>query len=262
MIPTYTEDRIRSQQNRTDSPDRYPDSDLERYPDWGSQESRGYYQESRPHHQAARRVDPYASRTGTAPMAGYGRDHATGPEPKDLVLGLLGGVAGVIAMDIFSQQIMPLLTQDQDQGNSGQSQDGGQEQEHALDSIAVISEHHRKSESATAALGRILYHWATDEDPDKQTKTTLSYLVHWGYGIAQGGVYAAACGPAEGADLAGGLAFGTGLWLLGDEMIVPMLGLQSGPTASGPGTHLNRLAMHLVYGVTTAATVQWLRRLT
>ncbi|MEZ4680250.1 MAG: hypothetical protein R2932_39130 [Caldilineaceae bacterium] len=187
MIPTYTEDRIRSQQNRTDSPDRYPDSDLERYPDWGSQESRGYYQESRPHHQAARRVDPYASRTGTAPMAGYGRDHATGPEPKDLVLGLLGGVAGVIAMDIFSQQIMPLLTQDQDQGNSGQSQDGGQEQEHALDSIAVISEHHRKSESATAALGRILYHWATDEDPDKQTKTTLSYLVHWGYGIAQGG---------------------------------------------------------------------------
>ncbi|MEZ4864870.1 MAG: hypothetical protein R3C14_26390 [Caldilineaceae bacterium] len=181
----------------------------------------------------------------------------------DVVIGLLGGVAGVIAMDIFSQQVMPMLTQSDEKEKGGGKQSGQQssKQEQPLDSIAVIGQHHRSNESSTAALGRILYHWATDEDPDKQTKSTLSYLVHWGYGIGQGGVYASMRGPVDGFDLPGGLAFGTALWLLGDEMAVPMLGLQEGPTASGVTTHVNRLAMHLVYGVTTAATTQWLRRL-
>ncbi|MEZ4711785.1 MAG: hypothetical protein R3A44_31625 [Caldilineaceae bacterium] len=197
-------------------------------------------------------------------FAPYRSERSSAPQPdtgKDLLMGLVGGIAGVIAMDLFSQQIMPLLTQNGDQSSdhqNGQSQDNQQEQ--PLDSIALIGEHHRKNESATAALGRIFYHWATDEDPDKKTKTALSYLVHWGYGIAQGSAYAAMRGPAAGADLLGGAAFGTGLWLLGDEMVVPMLGLQDGPTAAGVETHMNRLAMHLVYGITTAATVQWLRR--
>lgn len=181
---------------------------------------------------------------------------------QDLVVGLLGGVAGVIAMDLFSQQIVPMLTQDDGEQGRGQSHDQqGRQHEQPLDSISVIGQHHRQNESSTAALGRILYHWATDEDPDKKTKSSLSYLVHWGYGIAQGGVYASMRGPVEGADLPGGMAFGTALWLLGDELAVPMLGLQDGPTADGVGTHVNRLAMHLVYGVTTAATVQMLRRL-
>lgn len=185
---------------------------------------------------------------------------------KDLLIGLLGGAAGVIAMDLFSQKIMPMLTQSDEQNdeqNASKQKGNGQEQqtEHALDSISVIGEHHRPNESSTAALGRILYHWTTDENPDKSTKSTLSYLVHWGYGIAQGGVYATMRGPVSGSDLLGGMAFGSGLWLFGDELAVPMLGLQDGPTAEPISTHANRLAMHLVYGVTTAATVQWLRRM-
>ncbi|MCB0083465.1 MAG: hypothetical protein KDE47_21135 [Caldilineaceae bacterium] len=208
--------------------------------------------------------DPAAYQGRSRQYAEYNRYRSSqaADAGKNFVLGLLGGVAGVIAMDLFSQQIMPLLTQDGDEEQSnGQGQQGnGRNQEQPLDSIAVIGEHHRANESATAALGRHLYHWATDEDHDKQTKTTLSYLVHWGYGIAQGGVYASMREPTDNADLLGGAAFGAGLWLLGDELMVPMLGLQDGPTASGAGTHVNRLAMHLVYGITTAATVQWLRR--
>lgn len=194
----------------------------------------------------------------------YRRPIASEPSTsKDILVGLLGGVAGVIAMDLFSQQILPLLTQDKE-GEESRDQGNGQpgnEQEQPLDSISLVGEQHRPNESATAALGRILYHWATDEDPNKKTKTTLSYGVHWAYGIGQGAVYASARGPVEGLDVAGGLAFGTALWLLGDEIVVPLLGLQGGPTASGVTNHLNRLAMHLVYGAATAATTQYLRRL-
>lgn len=229
----------------------YPDNDI----DAGYQDTR--YQDRAYQRINQTQYNPYYD-------ARYRNDTSGGEGPlKDVVLGLLGGVAGVIAMDIFSQQIMPLLSQHnngQKSSRHSDSQQGG-EREQPLDSISVIGQHHRKNESATAALGRILYHWATDEDPDKKTKSSLSYLVHWGYGIAQGGVYATMRGPVDGADLSGGLAFGTALWLLGDEMTVPMLGLQEGPTAVDASTHLNRLAVHLVYGVTTAATTQLLRRL-
>ncbi len=112
----------------------------------------------------------------------------------------------------------------------------------------------------------IVYQWLTNEEPEKTTKSYLSYGVHWGYGIVQGGVYGALQANADdstlSADLTRGWAFGTALWLFGDEGIVPILGLQQGPTAAPLGTHAQRLAMHLVYGATTAAATYALKRVT
>lgn len=59
-----------------------------------------------------------------------------------------------------------------------------------------------------------------------------------------------------GGDLLGGELFSMGLWFLGDELAVPHLGLQDGPSAAPPLTHLNRLALHLTDGMATAATTQ------
>jgi hypothetical protein len=190
---------------------------------------------------------------------------------NDVLVGLLGGAIGVMAMDLFSQEIVPRLTSDGDDQQTGQQQgqQTGQQQENQsqpLDDISLIGKHHRPQESSTVALGRIVYQWLADEEPGKETKSYLSYGVHWGYGIAQGGVYGAlqanADAPDLSADLTRGLAFGTTLWLFGDEGIVPILGLQKGPTAATIGTHAQRLAMHLVYGATTAAATHALKRVT
>ncbi len=40
---------------------------------------------------------------------------------NDLLLGLLGGAIGVMAMDLFSQEIVPLFTQNEEE-QSGQQQ--------------------------------------------------------------------------------------------------------------------------------------------
>lgn len=122
--------------------------------------------------------------------------------------------------------------------------------------------HYRPDESATAALGRIAYNAVEQREPSKETKSELSNLVHWSYGILQGGLYGVSRGEVEYGDVVGGMVLGAGLWLLGDELAVPLLGLQDGPTASPPSTHLNRLALHLTYGVATAATTQLLKRIT
>lgn len=180
--------------------------------------------------------------------------------------GLLGGAVGVLAMDLFRQNVSPMLmSQDNGQGANGNTR-GGQgsqgRQGGPLDSISLVGQQHRPEESSTAALGRIMYNAVEHHDPDKETKSELSNLVHWSYGILQGGVYGVSRGEAVYGDALGGMVFGAGLWLLGDELAVPMLGLQEGPTASPPSTHLNRLALHLVYGVATAATTQLLKRIT
>jgi uncharacterized membrane protein YagU involved in acid resistance len=56
-----------------------------------------------------------------------------------------------------------------------------------------------------------------------------------------------------------GALFGAALWLFGDEIAMPLLGLADKPTQYHPTRHLQSLAAHLGFGVATAATAQALR---
>ena len=176
---------------------------------------------------------------------------------KGFVLGVLGATAGVAAMDAYWARVAPRLTEAVGQGSESDAQASG-----PLDDIALLGRQYRDGESSTAALGRIFYTRITGQEPQSaEAKTILSYLVHYVYGMLQGGVYGAARSDAGGLDLLGGAAFAVGLWLFGDELAVPLLGLQSGPTAATPVQHANRLGAHLTYGLTTAAVTRLLQRL-
>lgn len=182
---------------------------------------------------------------------------------QDFTVGLVGGAVGVLAMDLFRVYISPQIMLDENgQGANGNARGGQGDTDGQDDSISLIGQHHRPDESSTAALGRMMYNAVEHHDPDQETKSELSNVVHWSYGVLQGGVYGVMQPVLGDNALLGGALFGTGLWLLGDELAVPLLGLQDGPTAASPATHLNRLALHLAYGVTTAATMQLLKRIT
>lgn len=197
------------------------------------------------------------TQAGARPSGQQPREHW-----QEFTMGLVGGAVGVLAMDLFRQHISPLLMpEDNGQGANGNTRQGQGGRERQQASLSLVGQHHRPDESATAALGRIMYHAVADQEPDKATKSELSNLVHWSYGILQGGLYGAIRPAVDGNDLLGGALFGTGLWILGDELTVPLLGLQDGPSAAPPSTHLNRLALHLAYGMATAATTQLLKRI-
>jgi hypothetical protein len=132
---------------------------------------------------------------------------------------------------------------------------------HALDHISLIGKHHQQDESSTGAVGRILYHALTGQDPNSETKNVLSYLVDYVYGSLQGGIYGALTGPSVPRDLLAGPVFGTTIWLLGDEGAVSLLGLADGPTKYPLSQHLHRWAAHVAYGTATAAATTALRRL-
>lgn len=178
---------------------------------------------------------------------------------KGFLIGMIGGAVGVLAMDAYMQKVAPLLKK-VDLGGTEVYPDAAD-----LDDISLVGRQHQEDESSTAALGRMIYTAVTGKEPkSKETKETLSNLVHWGYGLLQGGLYGAARasnGNGRGLDLLGGAVHATGLWLLGDETAMPLLGLQEGPTAVKPVGHVNRFGAHLVYGLTTAATTQLLEKI-
>jgi hypothetical protein len=173
---------------------------------------------------------------------------------------MIGGAAGLLAMQAYWQRVAPQVKENVDLGGREAYPETAN-----LDDISLIGQQHREEESSTAALGRMIYQAITGKEPQsEETKEALSYLVHWGYGLLQGGLYGAARagnGHSRGLDLLGGAVHATGLWLLGDEAAVPLLGLQEGPTAVRPVGHLNRYGAHLAYGLTTAATTQLLEKM-
>ena len=60
--------------------------------------------------------------------------------------------------------------------------------------------------------------------------------------------------------LLAGLAFGTIVWAITDEAVVPALGFAKGPRAYPASTHAKALAAHLVYGAATDASFRAIER--
>jgi hypothetical protein len=167
---------------------------------------------------------------------------------EGLVLGVAGGVAGVLAMNGFWKLA------------GKPSGDPIVEGDSALDDISLVGRQREEDESAPQAAGRVVYEQVTGEAPGEETSMLLANLVHWGQGLTMAAGYGALRADRPRLDIVGGLLFGAGLWLVADELLVPLLGLAEGPTKHSADAHVKSLGAHLVYGLATAAATQALRR--
>jgi uncharacterized membrane protein YagU involved in acid resistance len=123
-------------------------------------------------------------------------------------------------------------------------------------SISPFGPQHGPDEGATEALGRIAYERVVGHPPSPEAKWTLSWAVHIAYGLAVAMAYGAIRGGRTYRPVRDGALFGAALWLLGDELAAPLLGLSDKPTAYPPTRHLQSLAQHLGFGVATATTTR------
>lgn len=98
-------------------------------------------------------------------------------------------------------------------------------------------------------------------EPDQETKQKLATRIHWGYGTFWGGVFGALRDRVPLFGAACGLAFGAGLWLIGDEILMPAMGLTP-PSREFPWqNHARAAANHLAYGGTLGVTHSLLRKI-
>jgi hypothetical protein len=181
---------------------------------------------------------------------------------KGFLLGMLGSVAGLGAMQLYWKHAAPWVSEKI--SSFSKKEENAQSQPHPNDyvDISIYGPQYEEGESSTDALGRILYRTVAGKSlRSKEGQNILSNLVHWLFGMIQGGLYGASrAHVSQGLDLVGGGVFGTGLWFFWDELIVPLLGLQKGPAAVTFAQHLNRLGAHVSYGWSTAVITQLLRK--
>jgi hypothetical protein len=96
--------------------------------------------------------------------------------------------------------------------------------------------------------------------PTEETIQQAGTLLHWGLGIGAGAVYGAMRGRVMENDWKSSLKFGSGFFMLVDEVANPLLGLTPGPGAFPWQAHARGLAGHSVFGVTAEAVLRVLDR--
>jgi hypothetical protein len=109
----------------------------------------------------------------------------------------------------------------------------------------------RAAERAAQAAGVTL---------SKEQRGQAGVVLHWGIGIAAGALYAVLRKRWPATASAQGVPFGTGFFLIVDELSNPLLGLTPGPMAFPWQTHTRGLAGHLTFGVTTELVLEGLDR--
>lgn len=160
---------------------------------------------------------------------------------KGVLAGMVGGLIGTIVMNEFhkawSKASQALQCQEEKQQSQAQ-----QESEDAT----------MKAAAKLAQLG--------GKELSHQQKKTFGPVVHYLFGIAQGGLYG---GVTELARTPGGFLpaaiFGVALFVLADEVAVPALGLSGRPSEYPVSTHLRAMAAHIVYGMSTEIARRGLR---
>jgi len=171
------------------------------------------------------------------------------------VIGLAGGLVGTAVMGGFWGALQALVGADP----RATTRDDGP---HPLDDVSLVGKQAGDDESSTAVIGRIAYERLAGSPPESdETKATLSYVVHYGVGAMNGGLYGAWSEGLDGGPLASGALFGTGLWLAADESLISLLGLAPGPTKYPLSQHVSRLGAHIAYGLGTGVTTAILRRI-
>ena len=101
----------------------------------------------------------------------------------------------------------------------------------------------------------------TGRELGEQEKQKLGMAVHWAYGIGWGDSFGALRRRHPVVGAAGGVGFGLALWLVGDEAMMPLLGLSPPSTAFPWQNHARALVNHLAYGSSLAAAYSLLGRL-
>jgi putative membrane protein len=118
----------------------------------------------------------------------------------------------------------------------------------------------RKPDPATVKVANVISEKITGHKLPKDYKSMAGEAVHYGMGASSAAVYGVLAEVAPIVTAGGGVGFGTGVWLLADELAVPAAGLSKTPGEIPLTTHIYALASHLVYGWITETVRRAVRR--
>jgi len=172
---------------------------------------------------------------------------------RGMAAGLLAGLAASWVMNQFAE-LQPVHPP---HGNGGRPKRKGRARPSKQQSAKPDAAEDDATGKTAVAISRKVFH----HDLSPREKQIAGPLVHYGYGSLIGAVYGglAELLPFVSAGL--GLPFAFVLWLLGDEVAVPALGLAKPPMHYPPAVHADALSAHFMYGLTVDLLRRVLRHL-
>ena len=156
---------------------------------------------------------------------------------KGAVAGLVGGIVASFVMSQFQALVTKLAEAEEKQKSKKKTE-----------------------EPATVKAAQEISEGVFGHKLTKSEKETAGEAVHYAMGASSGLIYGVAAEIEPLTTVGVGMPFGTAVWLIADDVVVPALGLSKAPTAYPLTTHAYALSSHLVYGLTTEVTRRAVRR--
>jgi uncharacterized membrane protein YagU involved in acid resistance len=162
---------------------------------------------------------------------------------RDAAVGFAAGLAASFAMNVFARIASANNTQREAAGAApGSDRSGrGVQPPQAVGNAANDS---------TVRSASAVYETVTGHPPDPAMKPWLGGAGHYLFGGAAGAIYGVLAPRSEAIRAGFGTVYGSTVWAMADEGVLPVLGLSRGPRQLPPGVQLYSLFGHWVYGAT------------
>jgi hypothetical protein len=167
-----------------------------------------------------------------------------------LATGLAAGVLAGMAMDTFSRLVSAF-------GNGREAKGAAPGADRTGRGVQPAQAEGHAEDDATVRAGTIVYETITGDRPDHDTRLWLGRAAHYGLSISAAMVYVLLAERFAPVRAGYGTLYGTAVWVVADEGVVPALGLSRGPRQLPANVLAFGLLGHFVYG----AALEAVRRL-
>lgn len=114
-------------------------------------------------------------------------------------------------------------------------------------------------DDATTKAADVIARTTTQRRLSRREKQVGGPAVHYAFGASTGALYGLLSAYTPAVRRGAGIPFGIAVWLVADEIMLPLLRLAKGPRAYPAAVHGEMLAAHIVFGLATDAALTWLR---
>ena len=172
---------------------------------------------------------------------------------KGVASGLVAGLVASWTMNQFQALWSKLSGDEKDSERAHPPRQSGTREATERDRPNASGEEQASGEHETPATVKIasaISEEVFDHKLKKTEKEAAGMVMHYAFGTTTAGVYGAMAELVPEVSVGAGIPFGAAVWLLADEVSMPLLGLSKSPTAYPLSKHGYSLVSHIVYGAT------------
>ena len=156
---------------------------------------------------------------------------------KGIIAGAVGGLAAAFVMTQY-QALTAKLTESDEPKKSKKNE----------------------SEPANVKAAEMVSENIFDHKLKRAEKEPAGEAMHYLMGGVSGAIYGATAELSGATTFAAGLPFGSAVWAIADDVVIPALGLSKSPTEYPLSTHAYALSSHWVYGLVTEVVRKAVRK--